>query len=318
MSPRMDPLSRAMALGLGAALLLAAAGAWLLSRHEADAPAPLVLAEPPPAAPGVEEAPRARVLGVVGVVQRGQGERWVALVVGEVLDPEDAVRTGPGARVELRVGDEASRLSIPERSEVRMEAVTRAVHTIRLERGRIDVDYREREARVLRVHAQGGVVAETRAAHFTLLRRGAMVAVVTRGGTVDLSAEGATIQIGAGQQGLVFEGARPLGPEPIPLEVLLRVAANAPASGEALCLSLRGEVRAGTEVWVEGAPTEVSREGTFRVDVPRARGRLQVSVVAREPGGASRELSLPCRSGVRAGAGASRVESVKFRWNEEP
>jgi len=313
MSPRTDPLGQAMALGLGGALLLAATGTWLLLRHEA---APLVQAEPPRVPPVAEEAPRARVREVVGVVQRGHGELWVTLGAGEVLEPEDSVRTGPGARVDLWVGDETSRLSLPERSEVRMEEATRAVHTIRLERGRIDVDYREQRARVLRVHAQGGVVAETRAARFTLLRRGAMVAVVTRGGAVDLSAEGATIQIGAGQQGLVFEGARPLGPEPIPLEVLLRVAANAPAGGQALCLSLLGEVRAGTEVWVEGVPTEVSREGAFRADVPRARGRVQAWVVAREPGGATRELSMPCRSGARAGAG--RVDSVKFRWNEEP
>jgi hypothetical protein len=316
MMARMDSLSQALVRGLGMALLLAAAGAWLLPEEEAAAPRPPrpVTTRPLAVAPPGGSAPRARVLGVVGEAQRGQGARWVALAVGEELGPAEAVRTGPGARVDLGLGDEASRLSLPEHSEVRVEEVTPAVHTLRLERGRLDVDYGERETRRLRVHAPGGVVAETHAARFTLVSRGSLVAVVTRAGSVDLTARGTTIHVGAGQQGLVFDGAAPLGPEPIPLEVLLRVAADAPAGVETLCLSLRGEVRRGSEVWVEGAPVAVSHEGVFHADVPRARGRSRVSVRAREPGGASRDVSLPCRASGRLG----QVESVKFRWSEGP
>jgi hypothetical protein len=316
-----DPLVRSVVLGLGSALVLASVGSWwLLDAGVREPPPPRQVpaggAAPPSArASAAEASPRAEVLGLVGVAQRGQGERWVALSVGDALGPEDAVRTGPGARVDLRVGDEASRLSIPERSEVYVEEVTRAVHSLRLERGRIDVDYREREARVLRVRAQGGAVAETRAARFTLLREGDMVAVVTRAGAVDLSAEGVTLHVGAGEQALAFDGARPLGPEPIPVDVLLRVAARAPGSGTS-CVSLEGAVRRGTQVWVEGQAAEVSREGAFVAEVPRARGRAQVKVVAREPSGLVRERLLSCQPEVRATAG--QVESVKFRWNEAP
>ena len=120
-----------------------------------------------------------------------------------------SVRTGPGARVELRVGDEASRLSIPERSEVRVGEVTRAAHTIQLQRGRIDVDYHGREDRVLRVRSENGTVAETRAARFTMLRNGAMVAVATRGGSVSLSSAGGTVEVGAGQQSEMMLACRP-------------------------------------------------------------------------------------------------------------
>ncbi|MFY0575572.1 hypothetical protein ACN28S_15475 [Cystobacter fuscus] len=93
--------------------------------------------------PVVEVAPRARVVEVVGAVERTRGEAWMELRVGDSLAPDEAVRTGPGARVDLQVGDEASRLSIPERSEVRVGELTRDVHTLNLERGRIDVDYGE-------------------------------------------------------------------------------------------------------------------------------------------------------------------------------
>jgi hypothetical protein len=295
-------------------LLALGAGGFFLGRSAPDTPEPEVAA---PAAPApiavVEVAPRARVVDVVGAVERTQGEAWMELRVGDSLAPDESVRTGPGARVELQVGDEASRLSIPERSEVRVGELTRDVHTLRLERGRIDVDYREHQARILRVQSQGGAVAETREARFTMLRRGTMVAVVTRGGAVDLSSAGASIQVGTGQQGIVLDGARPVGPEPIPLDVLLKVA-KAPTANT-LCLSLSGKVRVGTEVWVEDEPAEVSADGSFRVDVPQAPGRTRVKVFAREPGGATREVSLTCR--FQTPPASPPAESVKFRWHDE-
>jgi hypothetical protein len=188
------------------------------------------------------------------------------------------------------------------------------VHTIQLQRGRIDVDYHDREDRVLRVRSENGTVAETRAARFTMLRNGAMVAVATRGGSVNLSSAGVTVQVGAGQQSVVLDGAKPLTAEPIPLEVLLKVASKA-STPDSLCLSLSGKVRVGTEVFVEGEPAEVSSDGSFRAEVPRREGLGQVKVVAREPGGESREKMMACRP-PRARAGPPQAESVKFRWDE--
>jgi len=251
------------------------------------------------------------VVEVVGAVERTRGEKWVELHVGDALAPDDAVRTGPGARADLRVGDETSRLSIPERSEMRVGEVTRAVHAFQLSRGRIDVDYAAREGRVLRVRSENGTVAETRAARFTMLHNGAMVAVATQVGSVSLSSGGGTVEVGAGQQSVVFDGAKPLAAEPIPLDVLLKVAAKA-STQDSLCLSLTGKVRPGSMVFVEDAPAEVSRDGSFHADVPQREGRSKVRVVAREPGGGIREMMVACRPR----AAPARVESVKFRWDE--
>jgi FecR protein len=316
-----DTLGRSLALGLGLVVLLALGGWFVFERFVATSrPAAVVVVAPPPEvrpAPVVVPEVRATVVEVVGAVERAHGEKWVELHVGDALAPDDAVRTGPGARADLRVGDETSRLSIPERSEMRVDEVTRDVHAFQLARGRIDVDYGAREDRVLRVRSENGTVAETRAARFTMLHNdnGAMVAVATQEGSVSLSSGGGTVQVGAGQQSVVFDGAKPLAAEPIPLEVLLKVAAKA-SKQDALCLSLSGKVRPGSQVFVEDMPAEVSRDGSFHADVPQREGRSKVRVVAREPGGGTREMLVACRP--RARAGLSRADSVKFRWGEAP
>jgi hypothetical protein len=317
-NPSRDSLGRALALGLCLVALLAMAG-WVFFERFGAAPPPRTMAAVPVSSapspvPAVVPDVRATVVEVVGSVEWAHDGKWEVLRAGHELAPDDAVRTSPGARVALKVGDEASRLFIPERSEVRVGEVTPAVHTIRLQRGRIDVDYDERQDRVLRVHGENGTVAETRAARSTIVRNGSMVAVATRGGSVNLSSAGVTVQVGAGQQSVVFDGAKPLDAHPIPLEVLLKVASKASAQ-DSLCVSLTGKVRVGTEVFVEGEPALVSSDGSFRADVPRREGLGQVKVVAREPGGEIQELMMACRP-PRARARLRGAESVKFRWDE--
>jgi hypothetical protein len=301
-------------------VLLAAGGWFFFERFGTAPPRPVVAVAVTPSlesrpAPVVVPDVRATVAGVKGVVERTHGEKWVELRVGDALEPDDAVRTGPDSRADLRMGDEASRLTLQEHSEVRMGRLTRTGHALWLERGHIDVDYRGQKDRMLRVQVDNGAVAEAREARFTMRRRGTVVAVTTQGGSVNLSSAGSTVQVGAGQRSVVLEGAKPLAAEPIPLEVLLKVASKSSAS-ESLCLSLMGKVRVGTEVLVEGEPAEVSVDGSFRANVPRREGRSQVRVLAREPGGATREMLLACRPAARTEP--PRAESVKFHWGKAP
>jgi hypothetical protein len=313
-----DALGWAVALGLGVVVVFTAFG-WIIFERFVEVPTPVVAnvqarsvpsSEPPPV---VVQDVQAIVIAVVGMVERTEGEDWVEVRVGDVLGMDDSIRTGVGSRADLQVGDEASRLSILERSEVRMGEVTRAAHAFWLARGRINVDYRGQGERVLRVQGGEGAVAETREARFTMLRSGAMVAVATHVGSVRLSSAGGMVEIGAGHQSVVFDGALPLAAEPIPLEVLLKVAAQASAR-EAVCVSLSGQVRPGTEVFVEDEPAEVSQDGRFSMEVPLRKGRSEVKVLAREPGGATRETLLACREQ----AGAGPPQRVKIRWEEAP
>jgi hypothetical protein len=298
-------------LGLGLVVLLAGGGWLVFERFVAASPQTLASSADSGLEPVRVRDVRATVVGVVGAVERTEGAAWVALRVGDALEAEASIRTGPGSRADLRVGDESSRLSIPERSEVRVAEVTSDVHTFQLERGRIDVDYQDREERMLRVRGGEGTVAETRAGRFTMLRNGTRVAVVTRGGAVSLSSPRGSVELGAGQQSVVFNGDKPLPAQPIPLEVLLEVAERASAN-QALCLSFSGRVRPGSEVLVEEVPAEVSPDGSFEVDVPRREGRTRVTVVAREPGGETLSKQLACRPGARAGS--ADKASVKFNW----
>jgi hypothetical protein len=297
-------------LGLGLVVLLAGGGWLVFERFVAASPQTLASSADSELEPVRVRDVRATVVGVVGAVERTEGEAWVALRVGDALEAEDSIRTGPGSRADLRVGDESSRLSIPERSEVRVDEVTSAAHTFQLERGRIDVDYEESEKRVLRVRSGKGTVAETRAGRFTMMRNGRVVVVATQGGVVGLSSSGASVELGAGQQSLVVDGAKPLAAEPIPLEVLLEVAERTSVN-HAVCLSMSGRVRPGSEVLVEDVPAEVSPDGSFEVEVPRREGRTRVTVVAREPGGETLSKQVACRPSARAG---SAKESVKFKW----
>jgi hypothetical protein len=310
-----DGFRWALGLGLALVVLLVGGGLFIFERFveapslpvslqpEVLEPAAPVQGEPPPAA-------RARVVGLVGSVKRAQGTDWVAVNVGDELSPDDAIRTAPGARADLQVGGEESRLSLPERSEVRVGEVSHRLHAFELARGRLQVDYRGQDTRVLRVQSQDGAVAETQGARFTMLRSGALVAVATEVGSVKLLAAGVSVQVEAGQQAMAFNGARLVGPEPIPLEVLLRVTERAPRK-KTVCVSLEGQVRPGTEVLVEGAPAEVSPEGHFLVEVPRAVGRDTVKLVAREPGGLVKEDLLACLSRT-----VPEKTRVKFKWSE--
>jgi hypothetical protein len=318
-TPAKDSFGWVLALGLGLVVLLTAGGWIVFDRFVAMAPPPVMVFSSPTVgtAPVVVAEVRATVVQVVGAVERTRGEQWVELHVGDALAPDDSVRTGPGARAELQVGSEASRLTIPERSEVRVGEVTRQRHAFQLERGSIDVDYRAEDDRVLRVRGDDGTVAETRGARFTMLRNGTRVAVVTRGGSVRLSSDGASVELGAGQRSVVFAGTKPLAPEPISMEVLLKVAAKA-AANDALCLSLSGTVHPGSEVLVEGEPAEVSRDGSFHAEVPQREGLSKVRVLAKEPGGATREMLVACRPHARAGLPSRAKERVKFRWDKTP
>ena len=98
-----DSLGRALVLGLSLVALLAAGGWFVFERFGAAPPRPVMTVAPAPPpesrpAPVVVPDVRATVAGVKGVVERTHGEGWVELRVGDELEPDDAVRTGPGAR----------------------------------------------------------------------------------------------------------------------------------------------------------------------------------------------------------------------------
>jgi hypothetical protein len=326
MSRSRGGLGRSVVLGLVLVALIAGVGWVVHERFVAPPPEPPPSARvtppavPVPVVPAVEPAEPAltvvSVLDVEGSVERGQGEAWSPLRVGDRLAGSDSIRAHAGGRAELRVGDEDSQLTVLEGSEVRVEEVTRAVHAFRLKRGRLKVDYQPRGERLLRVESEGGAVAETRGARFTVLRSGIAVAVVAEEGAVNLTAAGNSVRVGAGEQSVARDGEGPSVPVSIPREVLLRVARR--DGRGATCATLKGQVRPGTEVFVDGASAAVNREGHFQVRVSSPKGREGVRVEAREPSGRVKEKLIAClppRGKPRAGEDEA---TVRFDWDHAP
>jgi hypothetical protein len=314
---------RSVVVGLALVALITGLG-WVVQEHfVAPAPAghaPGAAASAPakaaaPVAPE-DEAVMVVVMDVEGSVERGHGEAWTPLQVGDTLGHADSIRANAGARAELRVGAEDSQLTLLEGTEVKVEEVTRAVHAFQLKRGRVKVNYLPSEGRVLHLETEDGAVAETHGARFTLLRSGLTVAVATETGSVNLQSAGASVRVGAGEQSVAVAGGPPSAPVPIPKAVLLQVARR--AGGEALCATLLGQVRPGTEVWVDGAPADVNREGHFQVQVSRRKGREGVRVEAREPGGSVKEQLVACLPAHTRPLDGGGKADVKFNWDHAP
>jgi hypothetical protein len=262
-------------------------------------------------APAPQEAV---VLSVVGPVERARGSgAWSRLAPGERLKADESIRTGKSGRTDLRIGDKST-LAVTESTQVTIRELTRAVHRFHLERGRLAVDYKPDGERVLRIESEAaGAMAETRGARFSVLSTGSTIAVATETGSVNLRAAQREVEVGEGQTAAVRQGDAPGVPEPIapvPVPLLLKVAAAIPSENEQLCARVTGVAQPGTEVLVDGVPAEVDREGHFGVVVPRKpRDKAEVLVAMRDAAGHRESRSVPCD------ALDPRIRRLGIRWD---
>jgi hypothetical protein len=267
-------------------------------------------AEPAPAPPAPQEA---LVLSVAGQVERARGTGpWSRLVPGEHLKADESIRTGKSGRTDLRIGDKST-LAVTESTQVTIRELTRAVHRFRLERGRLAVDYKPDGERVLKIESESsGAVAETRGARFSVLSTGSTIAVATETGSVNLRAAQHEVEVRDGQTAAVHQGDAPSAPQPIapvPVPLLLKVAAAIPSENEQLCARVSGTAQQGAEVLVDGVPAELDREGRFSVAVPRKPpDKTEALVAMRDAAGREQTRSVPCD------ALDPRIRRVGIRW----
>lgn len=313
-----DPQSRFwLRAALAAALVLLLA--LLLFRFTLyRPPAPPAAPAPSPSAAAsviAADAPEeAVVINIRGSVERARaGGAWANLATGDRLRAEDAVRTGRGGSAGLRIGGK-SELSVSENTQLSIRELTREVHRLKLDKGRIKVDYQSDGRRVLRIESEGaGGVAETTSARFSVLSTGTTVAVATEAGSVDLRAAGRTVAVAAGKESVARAGEGPAEASAIPVSLLLKVAAAAgPAPG--LCARVEGVAPPGAQLLVDGVPTEVGRDGRFQVPVPREpRDKKQVLVALRDVAGHEQRRSVPCLEVPRD----SRIDDLSIRWRSK-
>lgn len=274
--------------------------AWFVFVTWIDAPLSQPSVPPIVAPRAVTEArattrPEAVVISVRGAAEYGKEGALRPLAVGDRLRADDLVRTGREGRVELQIGEDESRLTVPDFSTVQVGELSRSMHGFRLAKGRLGVSYGPSEGRVIRIEGPDGAsVAESRGAKFTMLSNGSVVGIATEAGSVNLWAAGKSVEVGPGQQATVTAGQVPTAPMPIPLDVLLKVGRSAQRLD--LCAAIKGQVRPGSEVLVDDQPVAVEGDGRFEAQVRQRAGLSQVAVVARELGGATKSALIACRT----------------------
>ena len=285
--------------------VLAGAG-WVFSRAVYRAPPELRAGIPKAASTAVDEA---IVEAVSGPVQRStsQGD-WSALLAGEHLRADDSLRTGKGARTDLRIGDRA-RLTVTESSQLTIREITDKVHEFQLARGRVKADYEPDAQRLLRIESSSGVV-ESRGARFSVLSTGTAVAIATEAGAVTLRAQDGSVEVHEGRQAVAVQGGPPSASEPIPASLLLKVA-NAAAATDGLCATVEGVAPPGAEVTVDGAAAAVLPDGRFRVPVARTSDRREVLVALRDAAGREEMRKVRCVDPP------ARIRDFAIHWRQQ-
>jgi hypothetical protein len=301
--PRRPALAGAVpAVAFALALLVAVGLGWAGFRRwirGGDEPRPVAVA----ASPQVVE-----VLDAQGRIERLRGETWEPVASGQRLQADDTIRTAAGAGATLAIGDR-SRLAVSDATQLTVREITAAVQRLRLSRGRISVDHQPDGARVLVVESErGDSVARAGAARFSVLATGTALAVATETGAVRLQSAGRSVEVGAGQQSVSFEGHAPSEASPVPIALLLKVARAARAA-RGSC-TVEGTVDPGAEVRVEGRPVDPGPQGRFAVRLPLEKGRTHATVVTRDAAGHVVQRRVGCSS-------EHEVSDFAVRWGQD-
>lgn len=260
------------------------------------------------AAPAPAPAGTVHVLAVSGTVERASRlGTWAPVATGDQLGTEDSIRTGASSAAELGVG-KRSRMTVADATQISVGEVTSTVHRFRLARGRIAVDYGQDRERRLQVEDESGRAVETKEARFGVLATGVMLAVATETGSVTLRASGRAVDVRAGEQSAA-RGDRPPSPaEPIPTQVLLKLASAAADLQRDDCAAVMGTVSPTSAIAVDGKPVPLAEDGRFAVRVRRRRGHATVLVTVMDALGRSTKRAVPCREAE------ADVKDLSLRW----
>jgi hypothetical protein len=296
---------------VGLALLAALTAAMLLGANRLSrtlferppgapreaSPAALATRARPPNADAADDASLFRVVGCDGAVEAFRDGRWTPIQRGELLTPQDVLRTAPGARAVLRLGA-TSEIELREKVEIKLERLSGAGAIIDLRRGKV-------EARVARAGDNITISAsETRISNEGPARYIVMadesngrVSVAAVEGAARFAAGGKEIVVPQGTESRSERGGVPADPEKIPEDVLLtvvwpeterhelRAKAGAGAGGGATInvggaggTTVSGRVHPSSTVMINGAATIVAADGRFTADLPLREGHNEVRV----------------------------------------
>ncbi len=228
-------------------------------------------------------------------VQRSAGPRWVKARPGDELRPSDSIRTGPDGTARIALGSGGT-VTLAERSELTVREFTAAVQRLGVGRGRMGVDLRPDDLRILRAEDRSGTIfaSSTRGRwHVVATPRG--LGVAAENGDVRVESGGAAVDVPAGSESAAWRGATPLPPAPIPSELVVRLAPGSDKRRARVCAVLETDVA--SEVVVDGDPVEVRADGGVTVLLPPRARRREADVVVRHATGKVERRTIACGEG---------------------
>lgn len=306
---------------LGAAVLAIGAGVlWWAIRHGPPPPAPVVDAGPPPAPPkAIPTVTIAKVEGTAdGTVEvRRQGkEDWQKVAVGAVLAEDDAIRTPPGATVELEAG--GNTVTLLPGTDVKVAELTTDLTRYLLGSGLLAGDAPAAAGRTLQVDVDGTDVAvKTADGRFRMSSNGAgTVAVAAQDGDVRVSAKGKEVVLKKGERSLVMAGGAPSDPAPLATSLLLKVAWPKQRETNKRVVTLTGRTEAGALVFALGRPVKVAADGSFTEKLTLPEGETQLRVAAVDVSGNDQREAGP-KVFVDSKGASSRFKTDDL-WQKPP
>jgi hypothetical protein len=235
-----------------------------------------------------------KVVEVKGTVThfREERDKWEEINVGESLENKDRIRTSRNAKLTLGVG-EKSRIELMQSAELTVVGTDEKEHHLKLVRGKLSVDYRERKRKIRIESSDGTAAVEATQSSFSMLDTGTTVAVATKTGKVDLFTADKQVEVTAGEQSVVVNGLASR-PEPIPADVVFRLVDPGCQVQREDFIVLKGRTSKGASVFANGNPATIDSEGNFSVRVPLRNGKNKVLVVTEDAFGHHKKRMLSC------------------------
>lgn len=243
-------------------------------------------------------APRVVAQKITGTVVRASGKQgqWSAVHAGDLLSPDDSLRTADGASAVLALGS-AITLQVDPETEVRVGDLAETTSRLDLAGGRIDAEVAggAGPGPHLEVSFRGSdAVAESGPGRFSAISAGdGHVVVASRNGSVELRTGKKRVTLNAGEQSRIDPGAAPSVPEKVPPSLFLKLAPPAAVVQREKQIAVRGDSTPGALVTVNGVRTVVSAEGHFEASVPLKEGVNAVEVRVRSVDGRTQSAALP-------------------------
>ena len=229
----------------------------------------------------VEPPARAVVRQLTGTVEKRIGDRWATVAIGDVLAIEDTVRTADGAVAEMELGGQ--HVTLHARTEITVGEVSQKVKIV-LAEGRLSTAGTNDKAIRIEVRNSDAVAEAGAQSKFDMITTGrGDVTVAAETGGVDLTAQGKTVRIAAGEQATAANGRAPSVPTKIPPSLFLKVSAS--GGGRQKLATLKGETSAGAVVSINGVRSTAASEGAFELQVPLKEGKNTLVVLVEDARG---------------------------------